>query len=73
LSTDPRNETTGFSRSDLQRAKRFEMHFWTTRAEEAEAAGLAKRLKALIRRRGRTPDGATVEIHIEDRRTGRVY
>jgi hypothetical protein len=39
-----------------------------------KGANLAKKAKALIRRRGRLPDGSTVaEIVIKDNRTGRVY
>jgi hypothetical protein len=74
LASDPHDATTGLGRDDLRCTKRVDIEFWTTKAEATEAERLARRVKALIRRRGRAPDGSTVaEINITDRRTGRVY
>jgi hypothetical protein len=74
LDSHPQNVTTGFGKGNLRWAKRVEVEFWSTKAEEAEAVALAAKVRALIRRRGRAPDGSTVaDIVITDRRTGRLY
>jgi hypothetical protein len=68
--TEPDDATSGFGRADLQRTKRIEITFRSKKAEATEVATLVTRIKALVRRRGRRPDGSTVDdIVIEDERS----
>jgi hypothetical protein len=74
LATDSADMASDFGKAGLRLTKSVKIRFWSTKAEGGEVTELAKKVRALIRRRGRANDGSTVaEVLIEDRRTGRVY